>query len=1542
MIGTSTKLKIGWWLTGILLLVGSSVHAQSDEVLVTVDDFMRGPGQVVGVPASEHGLPVNFTSAGDVTALVFKVVHDRSLLDITGVTAGSDLPPNVEVLFRLEDLGDGVAGAYVTLTTDTALPSGVLNLLRLQARVPAMATYGASHNMKIEVVSINGLDVVAEDNVLHVVGYLGDADGDTTYSRSDVQQILLAARGQLSAFPAWPGIALELIADVGPDGRVRPNDATYINIAARGNDSPFVPDLPVMFDLVTEGADADMVVLPLKVAAQPNQLIVAPVKLAAVNDPVAPLQLTLNYDPALVESVDIRKSDPVASYQVNVVQDVDGVAQIELNGLTAALADLTSIVSFEFLVANGTAGSQSNLTVTVARSAGDDAADPDADGLTNLEERDLGTDPLNADTDGDGLLDGAEVNTHGTNPLADDTDGDGLLDAFELQYGLNPLVAGDEAADPDGDGLSNLEEQTLDTDPTNPDTDSDGLNDHDEGAAGTNPLLADTDGDGLLDGFEVQYGLNPLAAGDQLEDADADGLNNLQEQNLGTNPIRADSDNDGLADGAEVDTHGTNPLAADSDTDGISDAYEVQLGFDPNDAGSVPPDLDTDGIPDAVDNDIDGDGVPNDADRFPADPTESSDLDNDGIGDNADTDRDGDGFSNDEEIAAGTDPSDPDSYPDASPPTLALDGQSDRVTEADDITLTGTVIDHSGSGLTSISLSSDRFPGIDLAVQLDQNRWTVTAPLEPGFNVLTLVVVDANDKRSELTVTVERKDAQNPLGLSIEYPQPGLVLNDPVIAVLGVLRSDAPAQQMTVTVNGTPAALSPTEDVTRFSFRSEELVLTEGLNSLLVVADVDGELLQTELTVAYQPQPVETAPPVIEVLSPVSGSHLRESGFLLVGEVTAEAGLQSLVINQLPVAFKDEGAGRFSFREPFSFADGQSFLQLEITATDKESRPASSQVSFYRDTLAPVVTLDNPLQPAPVGNAVTEQPYRLRGTVSDPNLTSLTVNDQAVGVVPTGNAGQYRFDLALALSSGTPVNISLTAIDSAGNVRIDDYVLVFDATASVDILLPSDGAELLNLGEPIDLQVAARLQGTIAADDKLIVRLLDQSESVVASSELDGDASLRSGALTLPAVAAEYTLSYDLENAAGELISSSRRALTVRDQQQLELALERVEPANGQVGVEPNGFISLYFNQPIDPAKLSIAVNETAHGYTYEDVDPQGTDALRAKGYQLVSVARSHEAVPGKLSVVPGATLVAFYPSRELAYDAEVYVNVGYDGQELERLQFRTRTLPTFVSGGVVDQLNQPVAGITVAIPELGRTTTTNRDGAFAFGYGDAYGETLPGGRYELVINPGMRDVRFGTMRRWLNIQESRRNPLSRVRLPVLNKEIPFVPVAGRSEVDLVQGAAKLDLLDADLQFPNGRRQGDVHAQFADFSQIPYQLDPRALPHWAYTLQPSGIAVEGEMRIDIAVPKLNQGHDNLPPDDSYVLMLGLDAESGRVVPVGVGQVNNTRIRSVGQQHYQVLDVLAYALLPEDRQPLLKQYANGEIDLPMLLVGLNAL
>ncbi len=103
--------------------------------------------------------------------------------------------------------------------------------------------------------------------------------------------------------------------------------------------------------------------------------------------------------------------------------------------------------------------------------------DFDGDGSNDAEEFANRTDPLDPDSDDDGLLDGVETNTGiyidandtGTDPLNDDTDGDGLLDSVETH--TNTFV--------------------------------------DAGNTGTSPLNPDSDGDGLSDGFEVANNTNP-------------------------------------------------------------------------------------------------------------------------------------------------------------------------------------------------------------------------------------------------------------------------------------------------------------------------------------------------------------------------------------------------------------------------------------------------------------------------------------------------------------------------------------------------------------------------------------------------------------------------------------------------------------------------------------------------------------------------------------------------------------------------------------------------------------------------------------------------------------------------------------------------------------------------------------------------------------------------------------------------------------------------------------------------------------------------
>ena len=75
--------------------------------------------------------------------------------------------------------------------------------------------------------------------------------------------------------------------------------------------------------------------------------------------------------------------------------------------------------------------------------------DSDGDQLDNVAELGLGTNPLDSDSDGDGLDDGEEVNTYLTDPLDSDSDDDTLSDGDEISAGTDPLDA-----DSDDDGLN--------------------------------------------------------------------------------------------------------------------------------------------------------------------------------------------------------------------------------------------------------------------------------------------------------------------------------------------------------------------------------------------------------------------------------------------------------------------------------------------------------------------------------------------------------------------------------------------------------------------------------------------------------------------------------------------------------------------------------------------------------------------------------------------------------------------------------------------------------------------------------------------------------------------------------------------------------------------------------------------------------------------------------------------------------------------------------------------------------------------------------
>jgi len=226
--------------------------------------------------------------------------------------------------------------------------------------------------------------------------------------------------------------------------------------------------------------------------------------------------------------------------------------------------------------------------------------DTDGDGLGDLQEIQLGSDPRSKDTDRDGVTDGKEFFVFGTNLFNPDTDSDGLLDGEELYtFHSSPFLK-----DTDGDGLSDYNEVFVyHSKPADKDSDNDFLNDYQEVMIHyTNPSIADTDGDKLLDGEEVQ-GLQYQTPNGTIT--------------VYTDPLKWDTDNDSittldqngqmslpLSDYQEYKA-GTRPDRPDTDQDGIRDSWEMWLGkgkipwMDPINLNPLNSDTDGDGLRDS-------------------------------------------------------------------------------------------------------------------------------------------------------------------------------------------------------------------------------------------------------------------------------------------------------------------------------------------------------------------------------------------------------------------------------------------------------------------------------------------------------------------------------------------------------------------------------------------------------------------------------------------------------------------------------------------------------------------------------------------------------------------------------------------------------------------------------------------------------------------------------------------------------------------------------------------------------------------------------
>ncbi len=870
---------------------------------------------------------------------------------------------------------------------------------------------------------------------------------------------------------------------------------------------------------------------------------------------------------------------------------------------------------------------------------------------------------------------------------------------------------------------------------------------------------------------------------------------------------------------------------------------------------------------------------------------------------------------------------------DTAAPLVQFDGAAERESSEDVILLDGVAVDHQ-SGLASLTISSDRHPGVSFQPFLDNGRFSVEVPLAHGANRVTATAVDRAGNSASAQVSVNRQISAAPR-LAILSPSAGTVVRTETVTVSGVVYSSLPSTQLRVSSGNALVFPEPGAQEGLHVFALPDVPLQLGNNQIAVtVESPQGADRQVVTVLRDDSGEAEVSPPALEITSPLAGSSFTNRDTVVVaGSAVSAVGIANITVNGVAVAVGGQDSKSLSFRH--SVDVGAEGVEIVVSAADIDGRTSGRTISLWRDSLPPQIVLhDSGLAPAPAVNAIVEAPFRLRGSVSDANLAGASINGQPLGLAPGESEGQYRFDTLLALTVGDPVSLHLSAWDHAGNRSELEYLLQFAPMVGIDILAPPSGAVLDVAGDTASVEVIARLQGLA---DGHTVRLQHTGGAARPLAVAD---MLARTVLELPADSAEHEVVIEVLE-AGAVVASARRRFRVVNADELPLAVARTDPANGAGNVEPNRPIRVFFNRAIDPSRLAVQISETAHGPTYDLSANQGRSALETGGtLPIIQVNRDQAPVAGSVAVLPDHRSVVFYPGREFAYGGEVYVDVRYDGESLARFNYGIRPLPSFLAGLVIDQYGLPVADVEVALPTQNLRTRTDRNGAFDFGFRASAAATLAPGRQQLVINPGLADRRFGTSSQWITVELGRLNRTPDVRVPRLNPELPFEPIRSRdANVSLARDELRLDLSEARLLFDNGRDYGDVHVQPLSREEVPHRAQPIANPHWLFAMQP-GVRVEGRVGLSLAMPPLYGSYEYVPEEGTLVIMVGYHPDEMRLIPVGIGQIAQRRVQSVEKLALPALDYLGYVLVPDALQPWLQRYRAGAISFEALIAELE--
>jgi uncharacterized repeat protein (TIGR01451 family) len=296
---------------------------------------------------------------------------------------------------------------------------------------------------------------------------------------------LLTCTSTLALLPGG-ALEVELVLDVGPDAFpevVHTATVTAAGDLTAANDAVSITTRVIgLSDLAIDKTRPDM-------PADPGTEIAWTITVTNLGPNPVDQLFVIDQLPPAISSVTFTAGqgdyDSSSGLLTGVSLSAGATVDLIVAGLLAETATGTLVNRAFVSVADGWFDPDARNDQAVHRAGVAADGDCDADGLSDEEELELGTDECNPDTDGDGILDGTEVNgDNPTDPRDPDSDDDGLCDGSKTVEGT--CVGGEDRND-------NGRRDPSETDPNDEDTDDGGIPDGEEVAKGLNPLDQDDD-----------------------------------------------------------------------------------------------------------------------------------------------------------------------------------------------------------------------------------------------------------------------------------------------------------------------------------------------------------------------------------------------------------------------------------------------------------------------------------------------------------------------------------------------------------------------------------------------------------------------------------------------------------------------------------------------------------------------------------------------------------------------------------------------------------------------------------------------------------------------------------------------------------------------------------------------------------------------------------------------------------------------------------------------------------------------------------------